>query len=118
MSKLITYDVSVPHGKMTIPLSVVWMPNNYVLPLPNSNLVPEPQQPKIYVGACQRCPGNEEIDHLREWQVTPQLQQREMVVRYQNQKGESRFHGGSQLKQSQSYPLGLLGLDVEVPFWL
>ena len=48
--------------------------------------------------------GHDEIDSLDMFAVEPQLEQREMVVRYINGKGEARCHGGSDLKSSQSYP--------------
>lgn len=48
--------------------------------------------------------GEPEIDHLREHAIEKKLQQREMVIKYYNAAGQLRFKGGSQLKQSQSYP--------------
>lgn len=38
--------------------------------------------------------------------VTPKLEQREMAVKYTNAKGETRVHGGKDLKASQHYPAG------------
>ncbi len=54
--------------------------------------------------------GHDEIDSLDMFAVEPQLEQREMVVRYINGKGEARCHGGSDLKSSQSYPRQFLSL--------
>ena len=38
------------------------------------------------------------------------LEHREMVVKYTSKAGKRRFHGGKDLKQSQSYPDQLLGV--------
>ena len=46
------------------------------------------------------------MDHV----VPERLRDREMVVRYVSRAGQSRFHGGSHLKGSQSYPAGFLGV--------
>ena len=48
--------------------------------------------------------GHKEIDSLDRFQTEEQLEEREMVVRYRNAKGELRCHGGKDLKGSQSYP--------------
>ena len=48
--------------------------------------------------------GHEEIDALREHAIEKRLEPREMTIKYINAKGETRFKGGSQLKQSQAYP--------------
>ena len=48
--------------------------------------------------------------------VEPQLEDREMVVRYTNGKGEKRIHGGKDLKGSQAYPRGTFGFDSEEVF--
>lgn len=54
--------------------------------------------------------GHQEIEDIVQWQLPRRLQQREMTVRYVNGKGERRFHGGKDLKSSQAYPKGYLGL--------
>ena len=41
---------------------------------------------------------------ISEFETEPEYDGREIVVRYMNAKGESRIHGGSALKGSQSYP--------------
>lgn len=51
-------------------------------------------------------PGHQCIDDLREHEEEPVLQQRQMVVKYTNARGEARVHGGADLKSSQSYPAG------------
>ena len=43
---------------------------------------------------------------IHDYAQEPEYEQREMVVSYQNQKGERRVHGGKHLKESQSYPRG------------
>lgn len=48
--------------------------------------------------------GHGEIDNLRDYEVEPNLQHREMVVRYTNKAGQQRFKGGADLRSSQSYP--------------
>lgn len=47
------------------------------------------------------------------YRVEPKLEQREMAVRYVNAKGESRVHGGKDLKASQNYPAGFPGLSIK-----
>ena len=45
---------------------------------------------------------------IDDWVVPERLRQTNMVVRYTAGDGRKRFHGGAQLKASQSYPAGLL----------
>ena len=41
---------------------------------------------------------------IDDFAVEPKLEEKQMVVRYVNHKGEARCHGGADLKASQSYP--------------
>lgn len=42
---------------------------------------------------------------IQDYEVEPEYDDsRQMVVKYVNQKGESRIHGGAHLKSSQAYP--------------
>lgn len=49
-------------------------------------------------------PGHDEIDDIKEHERAPKLQNKDMVRKYLNRKGERRFTGGSDLKSSQAYP--------------
>lgn len=49
-----------------------------------------------------------------DYTVRERLKPMDMVVRYTSGSGKQRFHGGSQLKQSQSYPAGPRGLQLNV----
>lgn len=60
--------------------------------------------------------GHSEIDAIREFTVPPRLQKKEMVVRYFNKKGERRWHGGRDLKGSQSYPKESLPVSFSICF--
>lgn len=53
--------------------------------------------------------GHQCIDDILEYKVPERLAQKDMVRRYVNGAGEHRVQGGKDLKQSQSYPAGLLG---------
>lgn len=53
---------------------------------------------------------------MEEHTVPVNLQPRQMVVRYTSRSGRRRFHGGKDLKQSQSYPDQLLGFCLAVLF--
>jgi hypothetical protein len=55
--------------------------------------------------------GHDEIDSIHDYAVEPQLEKRQMTVRYYNQKGQLPFHGGSDLKGSQHYPRQSLNLS-------
>ena len=48
--------------------------------------------------------GHPEIDSIDDFAEEERLEDREMVVRYRNAKGELRCHGGRHLKSSQAYP--------------
>ena len=48
--------------------------------------------------------GHPEIDSIDDFAEEERLEDREMVVRYRNRKGELRCHGGRHLKSSQAYP--------------
>ena len=52
--------------------------------------------------------GHRCISQLLDFTVPERLREREMVVHYTNGAGQRRFHGGQHLKDSQSYPAGLL----------
>lgn len=61
--------------------------------------------------------GHVEVADLDNFQVEEHLEDKQMVVRYKNAKGETRCHGGKDLKRSQAYPkqwLVFLGLDALV----
>ena len=45
------------------------------------------------------------MDYAQEERLQPNMQ---MTVRYTSKDGRARFHGGSGLKASQSYPAGSL----------
>eukprot|EP00435_Cladocopium_sp_Y103_P038378 s2459_g10.t1 len=62
----------------------------------------KPRQPSWSLGfGGHRC-----ISQIMDHVVPERLREREMVVRYVSRAGQSRFHGGSHLKGSQSYPPG------------
>ena len=44
------------------------------------------------------------MNEITDYSVPERLKERSMVVRYVSRAGKARFHGGSQLKASQSYP--------------
>lgn len=56
--------------------------------------------------------GHREIDSIDEHTVPEKLEDKQMVVRYTNGKGEARCHGGSDLKGSQAYPRQFLSFRV------
>lgn len=54
-------------------------------------------------------PGHRCINGLNDFRVPPQRRQVEMTVKYVNRAGVRRFHGGRDMKKSQSYPKQILG---------
>lgn len=63
--------------------------------------------PLWWAQTCQS-KGHSEIDSIDDFSVPEKLEERQMVVKYQNARGENRCHGGKDLKQSQEYPRQLL----------
>ncbi|CAL1130604.1 unnamed protein product [Cladocopium goreaui] len=53
------------------------------------------------------------LDDIQNYTVEERLEQREMAVRYVNQKGENRVHGGKHLRASQAYPDEFLRLPCQ-----
>ena len=66
---------------------------------------------KLSMGV-QTIPGHQAIDMLPNYKMPRQLQERDMVRRYTNGKGEARICGGKDLKGSQAYPKGFLGQTI------
>ena len=60
--------------------------------------------------------GHRCINDIMQYTVAERLRQRDMVVHYVSKDGKKRFHGGSQLKASQSYPAMFIGLHLSTPF--
>ena len=55
--------------------------------------------------------GHRCISQIMDFTVPEKLKEREMVVKYRSKSGKARFHGGSQLKSSQSYPAGSMAAN-------
>ena len=61
--------------------------------------------------------GHRAIDSIDDFQVPERLEERQMVVRYRNKKGEDRCHGGHDLKGSQAYPPAFLDRNLKTLFF-
>ena len=57
---------------------------------------------------CMDGSGTKLIDDLVHYRVEPQLEEKQMAVKYISRSGQKRVHGGKDLKCSQHYPRQLL----------
>lgn len=55
--------------------------------------------------------GHRCVSQIMDFTVPERLKDRQMVVKYYSKSGQARFHGGSQLKSSQSYPAGFMATN-------